>query len=109
MPSRGIIDVFINIRSTRCSGCWSSRRTPESRPRIKRRTFVASKGLLPPQEPSLEYFQVVGLPEPCTGPMFVFLLIEDPEIEQSTMDPRCLRGLLDVPRDGLPRPLWSCR
>jgi hypothetical protein len=100
-PSCGIVDVFINIRSTRCC---RSRGTPESRPCIKRPYYCSSKGRLPPREPSLEFCRVVRLPEACTGPASVFLFIEDPEIEQSTMDPRCLGGLLNVPRDGLPKP-----
>jgi hypothetical protein len=77
---------------------------PQVGPYKKRRTSLASKGHLPPREPSLECCRVIRLPRLCAGPTFIFLIVEVPEIERSTINPRCLGGLLDVPRDGLPRP-----
>jgi hypothetical protein len=47
---------------------------------------------------------VVGLPELCGGPTFVFLFIEDPKIARFIVAPQCTGGLLDIADDILPRP-----
>jgi hypothetical protein len=86
------VELLMSSSTSSPRDVGSLKEPPRVGPILKGRIAVASKGRLPPRVPLLEFCRIVGLPEPCTGPTFIFLFVEDPEIERSTMDPQCLGG-----------------